>query len=178
MLFFTLIVVSKRHGLAPGAIGAFFAAVGVTSLVGSLIAPRVSRIFSIRSLMLINQWGNGTFLLYLAFPTPYVLFACTLPIAFAAPALTAVVIGYRTAVTPDHLIGRVSSVARNLALLAQPLGPLVAGLLLGAYAPRVTVLVLGGICAVLAVVSTVAPSMRKPPSLRDLDDLSSVTAEA
>ena len=143
----------------------------MTALAGSLVAPRVARLLSIRTIMLVNQWANALVLFYLLEPTPYVLFACVLPIAFLAPALNAVVIGYRTAVTPDHLIGRVSSVARNIALLAQPLGPLVAGLLLGAYSGRVTILVLGGICVALAVVSTLSPSIRNPPSLKELDDL-------
>src|SRR5213078_4520560 len=103
---------------------------------------------------LLNQWLNGLFVLYLAVPSPYVLVACVLPVAFVGPWLNAVVIGYRTAVTPDHLVGRVSSVARNIALLAQPLGPLAAGLLLAAYSGRVTILVFGGICVALAVLST------------------------
>lgn len=170
-LFLTLIVVSRRDGLSGGTIGALIAVFGGTSLVGSLLAPRVARMFSIRTIMLVNQWGNALFLLYLLDRSPYVLFACILPIAFASPVLTAVVIGYRTAVTPDHLIGRVSGVARNIALLAQPLGPLVAGLLLAAYSDRVTVIVLGGVCLALALASAVSPSIRNPPSLAELDDL-------
>lgn len=177
-LFLTLIVVSKRHHLPGWTIGVLIAGFGVTSLAGSLVAPRLARMFSIRALMLFNQWANGLFLVFLLFPSPYVLFLSFLPVAFAAPVLTAVVIGYRTAVTPDHLIGRVSSVARNIALLAQPLGPLVAGLLLAAYSDRLTVLVLGGICVALALVSTMSPSIRRPPSLSELDDLPAPAAPA
>jgi MFS family permease len=124
-----------------------------------------------RAIMLLNQWLIGLFVLYLFAPSPYMLVACGLPAAFFSPWLNAVVIGYRTAVTPDHLIGRVSSVARNIALLAQPLGPLVAGLLLGAYSGRLTILVLGGICVALAIASTLSPSIRNPPSLAELDEL-------
>jgi MFS family permease len=170
-LFLALIVLSKRHGLSSGTIGLLIAGFGATALAGSLVAPRVARLLSIRTIMLVNQWGNGLVLVYLLKPTPYVLFASVLPVAFLSPALNSVVIGYRTAVTPDHLIGRVSSVARNLALLAQPLGPLVAGLLLGAYSGRLTILVLGGICVALAIASTLSPSIRNPPSLAELDEL-------
>jgi hypothetical protein len=46
-------------------------------------------------------------------------------------------------VTPDHLIGRVSSVARNIALLAMPLGPLVTGFLLDSVSERTTIIALG-----------------------------------
>jgi len=173
-----LIVMSKRGGLSGGTIGLLFAASGATALAGSLVAPRVAKSLSIRTIMLVNQWANPLVLVYLLKPTPYVLFASVLPVVFLSPSLNSVVIGYRTAVTPDHLIGRVSSVARTIALLAQPLGPLVAGLLLGAYSDRVTVLVLGAVCVVLAVVSTVSPAIRNPPSLTELDDLAPATMEA
>lgn len=62
-----------------------------------------------------------------------------------------------------------SSVARNIALLAQPLGPLAAGLLLAAFSPRLTVLVLACMCGALALFSTLSPSIRNSPSLDELD---------
>ena len=91
------------------------------------------------------------------------------------------VVGYRTAITPDRLVGRVSSVARNLAQLAAPLGPLIAGLLLGSFSARATMLVLGSIALAVAVWTTVSPSIRNAPSLSDLDeppDASAATMEA
>src|SRR5206468_858066 len=133
--------------------------------------PHAARRLSMRMIMLLNQWLNGLFVLYLAVPSPYVLVACVLPVAFVGPWLNSVVIGYRTAVTPDHLIGRVSSVARNIALLAMPLGPLVAGFLLGNVSARVTVAVFAAVALTVAVWSTVSPSIRKAPSLDELDDL-------
>ena len=177
-LFLVVIVVSKQHGLSNWTIGVMIAVFGGSSLLGSLAAPRVAKALTIRQIMLVNQWGNALFLVYLAAPSPYVLFASVMPVAFLSPSLNSVVIGYRTAVTPDHLVGRVSSVARNIALLAMPLGPLAAGLLLGAYSSRVTVLVFGGLCIALALASTVSPSIRRPPSLAELDDLPGAAAPA
>jgi predicted MFS family arabinose efflux permease len=175
-LFLTFIVVARRHGYSGGEIGAFIAAFGVASLAGSIVAPRVAKRMSIRRIMLLNQWLNGTFVLYLVYPRPYVLVACVLPIAFVSPSLNAVVIGYRTAVTPDHLVGRVSSVARNIALLMQPFGALAAGLVLGAYSARTAVVLLGIICLALATFSTLSPSIRNSPSLDELDDLPTAPA--
>jgi hypothetical protein len=71
--------------------------------------------------------------------------------------------------TPDYLVGRVSSVARNVALLAMPLGPLAAGFLLAAFSARLTIVVLVVVCLALALVSTVSPSIRNAPSLDELD---------
>ena len=168
-IFLVFIVTARRHGLSSGLIGVLIAVFGTSALLGSLVSPRMSKVLSIRTIMLLNQWLNGLFVLYLFIPSPYTLVACVVPVAFVGPWLNAVIIGYRTAVTPDHLVGRVSSVARNIALLAQPLGPLAAGLLLAAFSARVTVLVLAAICAALALFSTLSPSIRNSPSLDELD---------
>jgi MFS family permease len=169
-LFLVFVVVSKRHGLSPAAIGALIAVFGGASLAGSLAAPRVAKLLSIRSIMLAHQWLSAAIVLSALEPDPFVVLACTLPIAFFSPSMNSVVVGYRTAITPDHLVGRVSSVARNLAQLAAPLGPLAAGFLLGAYSARVTMLVLGGIALAIAVWTTASPSIRNAPSLSELDE--------
>jgi predicted MFS family arabinose efflux permease len=165
------IVVAKRAGFSGALIGALFAAFGAFSLLGSLLAPRMTKLLPVRTIMLLNQWLNGLFVLYVFFRSPYVLAACVLPVAFVSPWLNSVIVGYRTAVTPDHLIGRVSSVARNLAFIGMPLGPLAAGLLIGGFGARTTTLVLALMCAALATFSTLSPSIRKAPSLDELDDL-------
>ena len=168
-IFLIFVVVARRHGLSSGTIGLLIAAFGTAGLLGSLVAPRAAKRFSMRSIMLLNQWLNGLFVLFILFASPYVLVACVLPVAFVGPWLNAVVIGYRTAVTPDHLVGRVSSVARNIALVAQPLGPLAAGLLLATFSERVTVLAFALVSLLLAIWSTVSPSIRTSPSLQELD---------
>jgi len=163
------VVVARRHGLSGGVIGALIAGFGACSLLGSLTAPRASRLLSVRGIMLLNQWLTGLFVLYLAWPSPYVVVVAVLPAGFVVPWMNAVIIGYRTAVTPDHLIGRVSSVARNLAFIGMPLGPLATGLLIGAYGTSVTVAVLASLAGALAAWSTLSPSIRNAPSLDDLD---------
>jgi MFS family permease len=169
-IYLIFVVVSKRHGLSPAAIGALIAVFGGANLAGALVAPRIAKLLSMRAIMLGNQWLSATIILCAFAPGPYLLLACVLPIAFISPSLNSVVVGYRTAITPDHLVGRVSSVARNLAQLAAPLGPLAAGVLLGAYSSRVTLLVLGGIALALAGWTTLSPSIRNAPSLSELDE--------
>jgi MFS family permease len=170
-IFLVFVVVAKRHGWSGAQIGLSIAAFGVCSLLGALVAPRVTKVLGVRTIMLLNQWLNGLFVVFVFFHSPYVFAASVLPIAFVGPWLNSVIVGYRTAVTPDHLLGRVSSVARNLAFLGMPLGPLAAGLLLGNFTARTTVLALAFLCVALAVFSTLSPSIRKPPSLAELDEL-------
>ncbi len=167
-IFLVFVVVAKRHGLSSFGIGACIGLFGVCALAGSIVAPFISRLLSMRAIVLLNMWIAGAIGAFVVWPSVWVLLVSNLPTAFVLPALNSVVIGYRTAVTPDRLIGRVSSVARNLALLGQPLGPLVAGLLLGSQSPRTTMLVFTLVCVALALWATLSPSIRNAPSLSEL----------
>jgi MFS family permease len=175
-LFLVFIVVGKRQGFSSGLIGAMIAIFGASGLVGALAAPWVSKRLSMRTILVVNQWLNGSFVVFLVAPNAYVLVAAVVPVAVASPSLNSVVIGYRTAVTPDHLVGRVSSVARNIALLAMPLGPLAAGFLLGSVSERATIIFFAAIAIGVAVWSSLSPSIRKAPSLSELDELSPASA--
>jgi hypothetical protein len=62
----------------------------------------------------------------------------------AIPSTNSVVHGYRMAMTPDRLLGRVESIWRTISLLLTPLGPLVAW-------------------------GNLSPSIRAAPSLDELD---------
>jgi hypothetical protein len=85
------------------------------------------------------------------------------------PTVNAVVIGYRIAVTPDRLTGRVNSVARTIALSGAPLGPLAAGVMLGAFSARTTVAVFGALLITLAILASLLRSIRDAPSLAELE---------
>ena len=168
-LYLTLVVVARRHGLSSAAIGAMIAVFGAVQLVGALLAPRMAKRLTMRTLVLLGQWVVAAAIAFLVVRSPYVLLATALPMALVGPWTNAAIIGYRTAVTPDRLVGRVSSVARNIALLAQPLGPLAAGLLISAWSPWTATLVLVAIGTALAVWASVSPSIRQAPSLDELD---------
>jgi predicted MFS family arabinose efflux permease len=163
-----LIVVARRHGLSSSEIGALIAGIGVCSLLGSAAAPRLSRLLSMRAIVVAGLWVQLVVAAYVAYPSVYVLVGSIAPFAFFAPALTAVVIGYRVAVTPDELTGRVNSVARSIALCGAPLGPLAAGLLLGAFSARTTMAVFTLLLAAIAVVGSLSSSIRNAPSLSEL----------
>jgi hypothetical protein len=164
-----IVVVGKRQGLSSGQIGALVAVFGAFLLAGSLASPLFRRAFSMRTILFIELWtwlGCAAFLIQ---PSVYVLVAGILPQAIAMPVTDSVVIGYRLAVTPDHLVGRVESVRTTIALLVAPLGPLTAGLLLGSVSARTTVAVFAACGLVLALWGTLSPSIRNAPSLDDLD---------
>jgi MFS family permease len=170
-LLLVLVVAGTRQGLSGGEIGLLIAVFGLSTLAGSLVSPLFRRWFSMRTILLMELWtwlGTAAFLVW---PNVYVLTATILPFGIAAPVTDSVVDGYRVAVTPDRLIGRVESVRSSIALLIAPLGPLLAGFLLSSVSLRSTGAVFTACGIVLAVWGTLSPSIRNAPSLAELDDL-------
>ena len=168
-LFLIIIVVGKRQGLSSGEIGLLIAVFGVCSLVGSTAAPRLQRLLSMKQIVISGFWLQLGIAAFIAKPNVYVLLAGSLPMALFLPTANATVIGYRVAVVPDRLTGRVNSVARTIALSGTPLGPLLAGLMLGSISSRATVAVFTGMLLLFAVLGTTNRAIRNAPSLSDLE---------
>jgi MFS family permease len=170
-LFLVLIVVGRRQGLSSAEIGLLFATFGVCSLLGSVAAARIARVVSMRALIIGGFWIQLGFAAFLVEPSVYVLLAGAVPMALFTPAVNSAVIGYRTAMVPDRLTGRVGGVARTIALCLAAFGPLSAGLLLHWFSARETVGAYFALMLLLAVLGTLNPSIRNAPNLSELDDL-------
>ena len=167
-LLFVLVVVARRDGVTPGGIGVLLASFSACLLIGSLLSPLARRAFSVRAIMLAELYAGLATVAYVVHPNVYVLAAAMLPQAFVLPITDSVVIARRLAMTPDRLLGRVEAARTTIARTAQPLGPLVAGLLLGALSSRTTVALLAGISAALAVCGTASRALRTPPPLAEV----------
>jgi MFS family permease len=168
-VLFAVVVLGQRQGLSAGRVGLLLSAFGGCVLLGSFLAPRVSRVLSVRAVLLLELWtwlGCGLFLIW---PNVYVLVAGSLPTALAIPSTNSVVHGYRMAMTPDRLLGRVESIWRTISLLLMPLGPLVAGILLDALPARAAIGLFAAAALVLVVWGVLSPSIRAAPSLDELD---------
>jgi hypothetical protein len=167
-LLLVVVVVGTRQGLSGGEVGLLLSAFGAFTLLGALMSPLARRVFSTRTVLLLELWawlGSG---LFVAWPDVYVLTASILPCALAIPVTDSVVIGHRLAITPDHLVGRVEGARRSIALLIAPLGPLVAGILVSAASAQATVAVFAAVGLVLALWGTLSPAIRAAPSLDEL----------
>ncbi|HXR11428.1 MAG TPA: MFS transporter [Gaiellaceae bacterium] len=165
------IVVARRQGLSSTEIGLLIAVFGACSLAGSAASPWIQKRLSMRAIVVGSLWLQAGTIGFVVHPSIYVLLACVLPMAAFFPTVNAVVIGYRVAVTPDHLTGRVNSVARTIALCGAPLGPLIAGVMLGSFSARTTVAVFTVLLAAVAIVGSLLPSIRNAPSLDELAHL-------
>jgi MFS family permease len=163
-----IVVIGQQEGLSGGAIGLLLSAFGACLLLGAFLSPLVRRLLPVRGVLLLELWtwvGCGLFVVW---PNVYVLTASILPTALAIPSTDSVVDGYRIAMTPDRLLGRVESVRSTIALLIAPLGPLAAGLLLDSVSQRAAIAIFAGFGLVLALWGTLSPSIRAAPSLDEL----------
>jgi MFS family permease len=170
-VFMVVIVAGRRAGLSGGRIGLLFTAFGAFLLAGSLLSGRARRRLSMRTIIrieLVAWMGTAAFVVH---PDVYVLVAAILPQAVAMPITDSAVVGYRVAVTPDHLLGRSESVRGAISWLLTPLGPLAAGLLLESFSPRETIAAFTLVSAVLLAWGMASPSIRQAPSLDELADL-------
>jgi Transmembrane secretion effector len=162
---FVLVVVGRRHALSGGEIGVLLAVFSAFVFLGTLLSPAARSRLSVRGIVLLELYAGLGALAYVAWPSVYVLAIGLLPQAVVLPITDSVVIGRRLAMTPDRLLGRVEAVRTTLARTAQPLGPLVAGVLLGAVSVRATVAIFGVLTAGLAVCGTASRALRAPPAL-------------
>jgi hypothetical protein len=169
-LLFAVVVIGRQQGLSGGEVGVLVAAFGACLLLGSFVSSFVRRLFPVRAVLLLELWTWLGCVFFLVWPNVYVLTAGLLPTALAIPSTDSVVHGYRIAMTPDRLLGRAESVRSTISLLIAPLGPLIAGLLLGAASARTTIAVFAAAGLALAVWGTLSPSIRTAPSLEELDE--------
>lgn len=167
-ILLVIVVAGTREGLSSTRIGVLFAVFGGFVLLGSLLSPLYRRALSMGRIVQLEQWSWAGCLAAVVWPNPYVLTAALLPLALALPVSDAVVDGYRVAVTPDRLLGRVESARSTISLAIAPFGPLLAGLLLSTVSVRATIAFFVACGLALAVWATFSPSIRAAPSLETL----------
>ena len=170
-LMFTLVVVGRSQGLSSVQIGILTAATGASILLGSFASPFVRRALPARMVLLLEFWTALGIAAFLLWPNVYVLLIGMLPTGFVIPSTDSIVHGYRIAMTPDRLLGRSEAIRATISLAIAPLGPLVAGVMLGMTSPRVTIAVFVAVALVLAAWGTLSPSIRAAPDLEELDSL-------
>jgi MFS family permease len=167
-LVLAVVVLADRRGLSGGEVGALLTTFGVALLAGSALSPLARRHLSIRGVMLSEMWTYPACVLFVIWPNVYVLAACLVPTGLAIASNDSVVHGYRIALTPDRLLGRVESVRSTLSQAMSPLGPLAVGLLLSTTSARVTIAMFAALGIVLASWATLNPALRGLPPLDEV----------
>jgi MFS family permease len=163
-----VIVLARRDGLSSTVVGGFVALVGASTLLGSLATPLVRRLLPMHAIILSEFWAAFGYLAFLAWPSVYVLAVAFAVQAFCFPNTDSAIAAYNYALIPDRLLGRALSVADTLRVVAVPLGPLAAGVLLDTVSARLTVAVLMSATLVVTLPATLSRSIRETPRLDEL----------
>ncbi|GAB2731754.1 MFS transporter [Kitasatospora kifunensis] len=166
-LIIIVLALSGENGLAPGKLGVMMTGFGVGGLFGAAVAGRLHAVLPAPAVIIGFSWCEAVLTLVLALvptglPTSVVLGG----IAFLIPTAFTTVMTYQLTVAPDELRGRLSGVVGLFAGGAGAIGPLVGGLLMGGGDGRTSLLIWAGGLAVVAVGTTLSPTLRRFPTLR------------
>lgn len=163
-----VIVLAKRDGLPGAAVGGFIALTGATTLLGSLASPMLRRLLPMRRILLAEYWAAVGYVAFVLWPSVYVLAAAFAAQAFCFPNTDSAVAAYSYALIPDRLIGRAMSASNTMRVLATPLGPFAAGLLLAAASPRTTIVALAAPTVAVAFLGSLSKAIRGVPPLPEM----------
>jgi MFS family permease len=158
-----ILVRAREAGGSPAELGAMFAITGAGGVAGALAAPAILRRVRPRAVIVGFAWiATASTLGLLATHSPYALGVLGAIAFLLVPSVTAVAFGTVSQEAPEELQGRATSGAIQLSTLGAPLGPVVAGLLLGRLGASTTLVAYASAMAGLAVVATLSRALRSP----------------
>ncbi len=164
-----LIVLAQGQHASSFTIGLIFACGGIGSILGALIVAPLQKRFSFGQLMIASTWIWAlTWLLFAIAPNPFMLGVATALSFIIVPIYMSVQFGYRLALIPDHLQGRVNSIFRLIAFGSEPIGLAVTGVLLQVIGPVPTVLVLFVPQFILSIAATFNKHLRNALPIREV----------
>ena len=164
-LYLVVIVVARERGASPALIGAMFVFLGVSGILGSFVAPWLSRRLRMRTVVIATTWTGAALVpLLIIVPgrvAPGVIYAA---MYFLHPAWSASVGAYRLRQTPLELQGRVTSLTTLIAGGPVPLALLGTGFLLEGAGSTPTVLLLSGVMIVVAAAAVLSRAIKDAPA--------------
>lgn len=164
-----IIIIAQLHHAPDSVIGLIFGFGGAGGILGSLLVGPIQKRLNFAQIIVGTLWLTALFWFALvALPEPILLGLITAALFFIVPFYNAVYIGYRLALTPDALRGRVNSVARLIAFGFSPLGLALTGISLQYAGARITVLLVVGVQAFLALVAMLNGAIRHARPLAEL----------
>jgi MFS family permease len=157
-----LIVLARHDGAAPAEVGVIVACMGAGGLAGAFAAPWFQKRVPVGIAITGCMW-IWTVLLALIVVIRVPLWLCPVVtvFGFVGPSWNVSVQTYRMRITPNHLLGRTSSVALQIGWGVIPLGSLLAGFLLQALSPSAAMTVVAAGMAVTAAAATALAPIRQ-----------------
>lgn len=161
--------VVRDLGEAPAAFGLTITALGVGTIVGSVISARLGPTTSVARVMVLSTIVLGaTTALCGVIPSMAAVVVLNGISGAGEAVLVVVYISVRAGYSPDALMGRIGSTARVMALGLQPVGSLIGGILIDALGGSATLIVFGtaicGLALAFAPVRALREAAFVPPT--------------
>jgi MFS family permease len=165
-LILILMVLVRHDGGSSASIGLMLGIYGGGGLLGALVAGRLQRHVSAKTVIIGVNWLWAALLpLLLTTHSPILLGVIGGASAFVGPLWNVVMISYQMIMVPERMMGRVGSAVMTLVSGVMPVGSLAAGFLLSSVGPVRAVLALTAFMVATAVAGTVSPAIRHAPPL-------------
>jgi MFS family permease len=156
-----LIVRAKDMDADATHIGIIFSIGAVGAVIGAMIGGRIQKRFEFGPIIITIVWLQAfLFPLYAFVPRFWMLGVISSLIYFMSPIYNVVQFSYRLSLIPDALQGRVNSTFRLVAFGFMPIGAALSGLLIEHFGTAWAVFALTCVFLVLAVATTLNPSVR------------------
>lgn len=165
-LFLGVVVLASDDGVSAGQIGVMLGGFGAGGLLGALAAPWLQARISPRLVVVGANWVWALLVPpILLVSHPYAVAVLLAGMAFVGPLWNVVIGSYKILLTPDALIGRISSVAGLISWGVIPFGSLIGGLAIDAFGAETTLLLLSLFMVAVAAAATVNRGIRQAPQL-------------
>jgi MFS family permease len=157
-----IIILAQQHHASAVVIGLIFAAGGIGSILGSLLAPRLEHRLTVGQSILLTRWYFVlSWPLYALVPFPLVLGALEFGTGFVDPIEDVPYFSHRLKLIPDELKGRVISACRLFPGTMRPLGLALTGILIQRIGIFPSIWLAWAWLLVITVIVTVIPQVRR-----------------
>ena len=160
-----IIILAQQQHASAVVIGLIFAAGGIGSILGSLLAPRLEHRLTVGQSILLCRWYFVlSWPLYALVPFPLVLGALEFGTGFVDPIEDVPYFSHRLKLIPDDLKGRVMSACRLFPGMMRPLGLALTGILIQRLGIFPSIWLAWAWLLVITVIVTVIPQVRRERS--------------
>lgn len=150
-------------------IGILFATGGIGSMVGALTIGPLQRRFSVGKIIVVGCWiWSITWIPFAIAPDLFWFAVANVVGWLIVPIVMGTQYGYRLAVIPDELQGRVQSVFKLIAFGSQPISLALTGALVQAFGPIETIWIIFVPQMVLSGIAQLNRSLRQAPRMAEI----------